>query len=65
MKRSSIPVVSAVKRTIRDSRLTMNRNFIMVWYTGAANIMAASLSLMKLNQPRELLNGKVAPRFFA
>jgi len=43
----------------------MNRNLIMVWHTGAANIMAASLSLMKLNQPRELVNGKAAPRFFA
>ena len=43
----------------------MNRNLIMVWHTGAANIMAASLSFMKLNQPRELVNGKAAPRFFA
>jgi len=37
----------------------------MVWYTRAANIMVASLSLMKLNQPRELVNGKAPPRFFA
>jgi hypothetical protein len=47
------------------TKLTMNRNLIIVWCTVAANFMVASLSTLKLNQSRELVKAKAMTRFFA